>query len=79
MLILYECKKECMEIQIYDTDQKQIPKHNIKMELLTIYCFVFLLKIQQGGSFLVNEARNVFFMILRGCFISKIVLNLSFR
>ena len=73
MLILYECKKECMEIQIYDTDQKQTPKHNIKMELLTIYCFVFLLKIQQGGSFLVNEARNVFFMILRGCFISKIV------
>ena len=29
--------------------------------------------------FLVNEATNVIFMILGGCFISEIVLNLSFR
>ena len=27
----------------------------------------------------VNEATNVVFMILGGCFISEIVLNLSFR
>ena len=67
-----------MEIRIYDTDQKQTPKHNIKMELLTIYCFVFLLKIQPRGSFQVNEARNVFFMILRGCFIRKIVFKSLF-
>ena len=30
------------------------------------------------GSFQVNEATNVVFMILGGCFISEIVLNLSF-
>ena len=31
------------------------------------------------GSFQVNEATNVVFMILGGCFISEIVLNLSFQ
>ena len=49
------------------------------MEFLTIYCFVFLLKMKPWGSFQVNEATNVVFMILGGCFISEIVLNLSFR
>ena len=34
-------KDDSIEIQIYDTDKKQ----NIKMEFLTIYCFVFLLKM----------------------------------
>ena len=47
------------------------------MEFLTIYCFVFLLKMKPSGSFQVNEATNVVFMILGGCFISEIVLNLS--
>ena len=65
-----------------DTDiwywQKQTHKQNIKMEILTIYCFVFLLEMKPWGSFQVNEATNVVFMILGG-FISKIVLNLSFR
>ena len=49
------------------------------MELLTIYCFVLLLKMKPWGSFQVNEATNVVFMILCGSFISEIVLNLSFR
>ena len=49
------------------------------MEFLTIYCFVFLLKMAPWGSFQVNEGANVVFMILGGCFISEIVLNLSFR
>ena len=49
------------------------------MEFLTIYCFVFLLKMRPWVSFQVNEATNVVFMILGGCFISEIVLNLSFR
>ena len=66
-----------------DTDiwhwQKQTHKQNIKMEFLTIYCFVFLLKMKPWSSFQVNEATNVVFMILGGCFISEIVLNLSFR
>ena len=66
-----------------DTDiwhwQKQTHKQNIKMEFLTIYCFVFLLKMKPWGSFQINEATNVVFMILDGCFISEIVLNLSFR
>ena len=66
-----------------DTDisfwQKQTHKQNIKMEFLTIYCFVFLLKMKPWGPFQVNEATNVVFMILGGCFISEIVLNLSFR
>ena len=66
-----------------DTDrwhwQKQTHKQNIKMEFLTIYCFVFLLKVKPWGSFQVNEATNVVFMILGGCFISEIVLNLLFR
>ena len=59
--------------------KKQTCKQNIKMEFLTIYFFVFLLKMQPRGSFQVNEATNVVFMILGGCFISEIVLNLSFR
>ena len=66
-----------------DTDiwywQKQTHKQNIKMEFLTIYCFVFLLKMKPWSSFQVNEAMNIVFMILSGCFISEIVLNLSFR
>ena len=49
------------------------------MKFLTIYCFVFLLKMKLWGAFQVNEATNVVFMILGGCFISEIVLNLSFR
>ena len=49
------------------------------MEFFTIYCFVLLLKMQPWGSFQVNEATNAFFIVLRGCFIRKIVLNLSFR
>ena len=49
------------------------------MEFLTIYCFVFLLKMRPWGSFQVHEVTNVVFMILGGCFISEIVLNLSFR
>ena len=35
--------------------------------------------MQPWGLFQVNEATNVFFMILDGCFISEIVLNLCFR
>ena len=66
-----------------DTDisywPKQILKQNIKMEFLTIYGFVFLLKMKPWGLFQVNEATNVVVMILGGCFISEIVLNLSFR
>ena len=66
-----------------DTDiwywKKQTHKQNIKMKFLTIYCFVFLLKMKPWGSFQVNEATNVVFMILGGCFISEIVLNLPFR
>ena len=57
---------------------KQTHKQNIKMEFLTIYCFVFLLKMKLLDSFQVNEATNVVFMILGGCFISEIVLNISF-
>ena len=49
------------------------------MEFLTIYSFVLLLKMKPWGSFQVNKATNVVFMILGGCFISEIVLNLSFR
>ena len=49
------------------------------MEFLTIYCFVFLLKMKPWGSFQVNGATDVVFMVLGGCFISEIVLNLSFR
>ena len=49
------------------------------MEFLIIYCFVFFLKMKPLGSFQVNEATNVVFMILGGCFISEIVLILSFR
>ena len=49
------------------------------MEFLTIYCFVFLLKMKPLGSFQVDEAANVVVMILGGCFVSEIVLNLSFR
>ena len=45
------------------------------MKFLTIYCSVFLLKMQPWGSFQVDEATNVFFMILRGCFISKSVFS----
>ena len=45
----------------------------------TIYYFVALLKMKPWGSFQVNEVTNVVFMILGGCFISEIVLNLSFR
>ena len=67
-----------IEIRIYDTDKNK-HKQNIKMEFLTIYCFVFLLKMKPWGSFQVNEATNVVFMILGGCFIGEIVLNLSFR
>ena len=37
---------DCIEIRIYDIDKKQTHKQNIKMEFLTIYCFVFLLKMQ---------------------------------
>ena len=33
--------------------------------------------MQPWGSFQVIEATNVVFMILSGCFISEIVLNLS--
>ena len=43
--LLYECKNECIEIRIYDTDKKQTHKQSIKMEFLAIYCFVFLLKM----------------------------------
>ena len=80
--LLYEYKDESIEIRIYMTltkSQKQTHKQNIKMEFLTIYCFVFLLKMKPWGSFQVNEATDVVFMILGGCFISEIVLNLSFR
>ena len=42
------------------------------------FVFVVLLKIQPWGLFQVNKATNVFFMILRGFFISDIVINLSF-
>ena len=42
------------------------------------FFFVVLLKIQPWGLFQVNKATNVFFMILRGFFISDIVINLSF-
>ena len=59
--------------------QKQTHEQNIKMEFLTIYCFVFILKMKPWGSFQVNESTNVVFMILGGCFINEIVLNLSFR
>ena len=41
---------------------------NIKF--LTTYCFVFLPQMQPGGLFQVNETSNVFFMILRDCFIT---------
>ena len=51
----------------------------LHFEFLTIYCFVFLLKNKPWGSFQVNEAPKVVFMILGGCFIGKIVLNLPFR
>ena len=44
-----------------------------------LLCFLFLLKMQPWGSFQVNGATSVFFMILHSCFISKIVLNFSFR
>ena len=33
--------------------------------------------MQPGGLFQVNEATNVFFMILRDCFISENAINLS--
>ena len=33
--------------------------------------------MQPGGLFEVNEATNVFFMILRDCFISESAINLS--
>ena len=56
--------------------QKQTHEQNIKMEFLTIYYLVFFLKMKPWGSFQVNEPTNVVFMILGGCFISEIVLNL---
>ena len=49
------------------------------MEFVTIYCFIFLLKMKPWGSFQVNEAMKVIFMILGGCFISEIVLNFFFQ
>ena len=33
-------------IEITSLPQKQILKENIKMEFLTVYCFVFLLKMK---------------------------------
>ena len=36
-------------------------------------------KMQPCGFFQVDQATNVLFIILRGCFISEIALNLSFR
>ena len=87
-MLLYEYKDECIEIRIYDTIGGPKMSGNFVrerqrivyiLEYLTIYCFVFLLKMRPWGSFQVNEATNVVFMILGGCFISQIVLNLSFR
>ncbi len=61
------------------TDDKvtntQAKYQNIKF--LATYCFVFLQKMQPGGLFQVNEITNVFFMILRDCFISENAINLS--
>ncbi len=57
------------------TNEQQAKCQNIKF--LTTYCFVFLQKMQPGGLFEVNEATNVFFMILRDCFISENAMNLS--
>ena len=54
-------------------------KQNIKKKILTMYCFVFFLKMQPWGLFQVTEATNVFFMILRECFISENVINLSLQ
>ncbi len=45
-------------------------KHTRHIKFLTTYCFVFLPQMQPGGLFQVNETTNVFFMILRDCFIS---------
>ncbi len=48
-------------------------KHTSKIsniKFLTTYRFVFLPQMQPGGLFQVNETTNVFFMILRDCFIS---------
>ena len=78
--LLYEYKDECIEIRIYDTDKNKHTSKISKWNFLPFsYCFVFLLKMKSWGSFQVNEATNVVFMILGDCFISEIVLNLSFR
>ena len=68
---------EIIWYQIFDTDRQQTRKRNTKIEFHTIFCFVFLLNMQPSNLFQINEATNVFFMILCGCFIIEIVLNLS--
>ncbi len=55
-------------MNIKTTINTQTKYQNIKF--LTTYCFVFLPQMQPGGLFQVNETTNVFFMILRDCFIS---------
>ena len=78
--LLYEYKDECRDTEYliltdYKVTNTQAKYQNIKF--LTTYCFVFLQKMQPGGLFQVNEATNVFFMILRDCFISENAINLS--
>ncbi len=59
-----------MSVEIYQIIKYQ----NIKF--LTTCCFVCLPQMQPGGLFQVNEATNVFFMILRDCFIGENAINL---
>ena len=61
--------------------QKQIHKQNIENEWPFIVLFSYWrCKYLKYEDYLkVMRPKNVFFHILRGCFISKIVLNLSFR
>ena len=51
--------------------------HGCLVCTIFIALFVFLEKMQPGGLFQVNEATNVFFMILRDCFITENAINLS--
>ena len=60
---------------ILTDDKHQAKYQNIKFP--ATYFFVFLQKMQPRGLFEVNEATNIFFMILRDCFISENAINLS--
>ena len=69
-----------MEIRIYDTDKNKHTSKISKWNFLPIIALFSCWKWNREVHFtLMRPCTNVVFMILGGCFISEIVLNLSFR